>query len=304
MKDSPESAENISVHASRVGGGPGILFIHGWNHSRRIWRPVVSYLHEDITAVTIDLPGFGESPPLASQQVSIPQYAFLTEEVIRQVSEILYQCDTSLKAIVADSLGAVLVLEALYGKEGAWGSSKKVSLWLPGAENSTVNGGLPSALEEIETILLSSCPSDGLSSFMAIFRNLGLIETGLSASEAIPEWISKGVVRTLSLSTVHRLENVNDVLVESVLDADPMTSENLFGELVDYSFGKKSNPDAELAVRVVRGEHDRVTRRDDSLRLADQLEGVYEEISDVGHTPMIEAPEKYAALVKDRLEGL
>ncbi len=46
------------------GNGPPILFIHGIPTGGRLWDFVVEHVRDQHTCVVVDLPGFGESPPL------------------------------------------------------------------------------------------------------------------------------------------------------------------------------------------------------------------------------------------------
>jgi pimeloyl-ACP methyl ester carboxylesterase len=102
----------------------------------------------------------------------------------------------------------------------------------------------------------------------------------------------------LSLGTVRSLRNVSDELVDSVLRADPSTSESLFDGIAGFALGDfELSPEVKADVAVIRGEKDRITSRHGSQRLADRLRGRYVEIPQVGHTPMIEAPDAYAAVV-------
>jgi pimeloyl-ACP methyl ester carboxylesterase len=48
----------------REGSGDPLLLIHGIGSSRRCWAPVIALLAAGHDVLAIDLPGFGESPPL------------------------------------------------------------------------------------------------------------------------------------------------------------------------------------------------------------------------------------------------
>jgi pimeloyl-ACP methyl ester carboxylesterase len=47
------------------GPRPPLLLLHGWGGSSRYWRPTLAALGADRRVLAPDLPGFGESPPLA-----------------------------------------------------------------------------------------------------------------------------------------------------------------------------------------------------------------------------------------------
>ncbi|MBV9011607.1 MAG: alpha/beta hydrolase [Pseudonocardiales bacterium] len=48
----------------RCGAGPPLVLLHGAGHRRQAWLPVQELLAEHRDVICVDLPGFGESPPL------------------------------------------------------------------------------------------------------------------------------------------------------------------------------------------------------------------------------------------------
>ncbi len=48
----------------RAGAGPRLVLMHPLGADRRVWRPVVGRLTAHRECIAVDLPGFGESPPL------------------------------------------------------------------------------------------------------------------------------------------------------------------------------------------------------------------------------------------------
>ena len=49
---------------TRAGTGETLVLLHALGLSRRTWDPVIPQLASHFDVVAIDLPGFGESPPL------------------------------------------------------------------------------------------------------------------------------------------------------------------------------------------------------------------------------------------------
>src|SRR5437764_12403957 len=47
---------------SRTGQGEPLVLIHGIGHRRQAWDPVLPLLTPERDVITLDLPGFGESP--------------------------------------------------------------------------------------------------------------------------------------------------------------------------------------------------------------------------------------------------
>lgn len=303
-----ESNSEIQI-ATRVSGrGPGVLYIHGWNHSHRIWNYTISELDNEITSVAIDLPGFGKSSSLPPSEISLSDYSSLTAGIIHDAHQLLEERSSALHTVVGDSLGALFLLELLQGNGSLMDQkAREVNLTPPNRRAKITNepGTIAErpAVQLPDRIIMSGCPVDGLPAHISSIKNLNIIKNGLSTLDAIPNWASKSLLRVLSLGTVYRFEDVKDDLVESVLQAEPRTSEMMFREIADYSFDPKQVPESNLAldVSVVRGEWDRVTSESENRDLANQLDGTYREIPKVGHTPMIEAPQAYAKIVKGEI---
>ncbi|MBX0328979.1 alpha/beta hydrolase [Oscillochloris sp. ZM17-4] len=58
------------IYYRRHGDGPPLLLIHGWGGSSRYWRGTLAALGHSHDVIAPDLPGFGESPPLAGHMDS------------------------------------------------------------------------------------------------------------------------------------------------------------------------------------------------------------------------------------------
>lgn len=87
----------------RQGSGKPLLLIHGLGSSLRNWDPVVPALAAKRQVIRVDLPGFGQTPPLTGE-VSI---ATLTDSVAEfLITEGLPDVD-----LVGSSMGARIVVE-------------------------------------------------------------------------------------------------------------------------------------------------------------------------------------------------
>lgn len=62
------------------------LMIHGWSSSWYAMSPLMGLLAQRFHAIAIDLPGYGQSPPL-KENVTIPHYAELLADLIEQISD-------------------------------------------------------------------------------------------------------------------------------------------------------------------------------------------------------------------------
>ena len=99
------------MHFIRTGTGKPLLLVHGISQLHN-WDPIVGPLAHDREVIAVDLPGFGDSPPLAGE-VSI---ATLTDAVQGFIEE--HQLATV--DVVGSSMGARIALElARRGHPGA-----------------------------------------------------------------------------------------------------------------------------------------------------------------------------------------
>jgi haloacetate dehalogenase len=58
-------AAGIHIHLRRLGSGPGMLLLHGFPQTHRMWQPIASLLAQHFTVICPDLRGYGRSgcPP-------------------------------------------------------------------------------------------------------------------------------------------------------------------------------------------------------------------------------------------------
>jgi pimeloyl-ACP methyl ester carboxylesterase len=54
----------VQLAYDRSGTGPPLVLLHGAGHRRQGWLPVMQQLTRHRDVITVDMPGFGESPPL------------------------------------------------------------------------------------------------------------------------------------------------------------------------------------------------------------------------------------------------
>ena len=141
----PFNGGTCRIHVRTRGAGPITLLIHGWMHSSEIWSETTEILYPLSLVIAVDLPGFGESPPLPEGEVSIVSYAALLSELISNIN-----ADEGIFSIAANSLGAVLVLKVA-----------------------------SQALLPVRLLLLSGCPADGLPRPLRVFSNRGMIASTL-----------------------------------------------------------------------------------------------------------------------------
>jgi pimeloyl-ACP methyl ester carboxylesterase len=90
---------------SRSGAGEPLILLHALGLSRRTWDDVIPELARHFDVVAVDLPGFGDSPPLPSDVEPTP--AALAAAVARFLDEL----GVTAPHVVGNSLGGWVALE-------------------------------------------------------------------------------------------------------------------------------------------------------------------------------------------------
>jgi pimeloyl-ACP methyl ester carboxylesterase len=104
----------------RVGSGPPLVLLHGVGHRRQAWYPVVDRLAEHRELFLVDLPGHGESDPLALEGRQVLDV--LHDELV----DFLREHDLDRPHLAGNSLGGRIALEA-----GVHGLARSVTALSP-----------------------------------------------------------------------------------------------------------------------------------------------------------------------------
>jgi pimeloyl-ACP methyl ester carboxylesterase len=102
-RSDPEVAPGLTRH--RGGSGPPLVLVHGLGLSWRSWQPVLDALEVHHDVVAIDLPGFGESPPLADGVPPTPT------RLADAIESELDRLSVDAPAVVGNSIGGWVALE-------------------------------------------------------------------------------------------------------------------------------------------------------------------------------------------------
>jgi pimeloyl-ACP methyl ester carboxylesterase len=86
----------------RTGAGAPLVLLHGIGLDRRCWAPVIPRLAREREVIAVDLPGFGESPPLAGE----PSIGALADAVEALGLDRPHVAGNSLGGAIALELGA------------------------------------------------------------------------------------------------------------------------------------------------------------------------------------------------------
>jgi pimeloyl-ACP methyl ester carboxylesterase len=113
----------VTIALDRHGRGPAVVLLHPLGADRHVWDSIVERLSERCEVIAIDLPGFGESPPLAGE-------APTPSALARAVAERLAELDVSRPHVVGNSLGGWVGLElGLSGAAGRVTAIAPAGLW-------------------------------------------------------------------------------------------------------------------------------------------------------------------------------
>ncbi|GLS90822.1 pimeloyl-[acyl-carrier protein] methyl ester esterase [Psychromonas marina] len=85
-----------AVHCEVVGQGPALVLLHGWGVNSAVWQPIIAPLSEHFCLYLVDLPGFGESKPLAHYSLQS-----ISEAIQEVVPESAVWCGWSLGGLIA-----------------------------------------------------------------------------------------------------------------------------------------------------------------------------------------------------------
>jgi pimeloyl-ACP methyl ester carboxylesterase len=113
----------MTIAYDRTGDGPPLVLLHPLGADRRVWDPIVGSLRAAHELIALDLPGFGESPPLRH---TTPTPRALAESVAALLAEL----GIERPHVIGNSLGGWIALElALAGDAGRVTAIAPAGLW-------------------------------------------------------------------------------------------------------------------------------------------------------------------------------
>jgi pimeloyl-ACP methyl ester carboxylesterase len=113
----------MTIAYDRIGDGPPLVLLHPLGADRRVWDPIAGSLGATHEVIAVDLPGFGQSPPLRH---TTPTPQALAEAV----AALLRELGIEPPHVVGNSLGGWVALElALAGGAGRVTAIAPAGLW-------------------------------------------------------------------------------------------------------------------------------------------------------------------------------
>jgi pimeloyl-ACP methyl ester carboxylesterase len=139
----------VEIAYDRLGAGPPLLLLHGIGHHRQAWDPVIDRLAESRDVVSLDFPGFGESPDVPA---GIPNEV---DSFVYAVEAFCEALDLGKPDVAGNSMGGLVALRL--GQLGAARSVTALSpagFWTPRERSWALN-----ILSSLHLVALRTPPS-------------------------------------------------------------------------------------------------------------------------------------------------
>jgi pimeloyl-ACP methyl ester carboxylesterase len=265
----------VSTRALELeGDGPPLLLLHGFADSADTWRSVLACLaRQGRRALALDLPGFGTSTRLDRAEGVLPQ---LDRFVASAVTHLEQECGAGV-VVAGNSLGGCAALRAAAHADLPIDAIVPIApagfdhpVWFSAIEAQPILRHLLAAPVPLPEVVVRAAVGEG-------FRQLAFARPRAARSDVIA-----------AFSQHHR--STRD------LRRYLATGRRMLPELID-----PFRLDAiRVPIMLVWGDRDRmVTHRGSRHLLAAHPELRYELLTDVGHCPQLEVPDRLAALLQD-----
>lgn len=98
-----DSGRAAGIAYERAGSGPPLVLIHGLGGTRGIWRPQAEELAREREVIAVDMPGFGDSPPVPGRATPWGMAA--------AIAELCEELGIERPHLAGNSLGAWVAIE-------------------------------------------------------------------------------------------------------------------------------------------------------------------------------------------------
>lgn len=117
---------DVQLAYDRCGAGPPLVLLHGAGHRRQAWHPVRERLARHREVISLDFPGFGESPPLPDN------LRYELDTAVLVLKEFFAQLGLDRPHVAGNSMGGLISL--VLAQQGMVSSATALSpagLWSP-----------------------------------------------------------------------------------------------------------------------------------------------------------------------------
>jgi pimeloyl-ACP methyl ester carboxylesterase len=260
------------------GSGPPILMFHGFADSADTWRLALATLaRQGQRAVAVDLPGFGEADSLDSGPI-LPQLDAFAADAIRYVGGRPRQP----ALLVGNSLGGCVALRAAER---------------PGARLAGVLAAAPAGLQ--------------MSRLLFLVERDPVLRSILALPAPVPSMVLRATVARLYVQLVFASSRNVDPGVISTFTSHLRSRPKVASYLgIAHRLLPELRNALELnrvhcPLRLVWGDRDRLLFARAAQQILDAVPGSrLELLSQVGHCPQVEAPERFTAILLDFVQEL
>jgi pimeloyl-ACP methyl ester carboxylesterase len=259
----------LHVHRASPGGPASpLVLLHALGTNWRVWKPVLPALAAQHDVLAVDLPGFGESEPIALR----PHASLTIAAVADAVEAELDARDIATAHLVGNSVGGWVALElATRGRARSVVALAPVGLGTPQENDRT---------RRIAEQGLAFARAVGPLGPALARRAVGRLVINIWAAAARRPWQMDGEDAAYTFATLMR-SAAFEPLLDWILDNEPAGLERI-----------------SCPVLVAWGTADRILPFRQGERFAQRIPGCeLVELPGLGHLPMVDAPETVASLV-------
>lgn len=244
-----------------------IVLVHGWMHTSRIWCSLAEHLESRYSLLALDLPGFGDTPPLPTQNITLEDYAGILKNFINHIAS-----SRKLHGAVGHSYGGLLLLCLL---------KEKFKLG--------------------KRIVVCDAPVKGVKFLKPVARFKTLVEVLLATNQKLPARLGKWMTKVGTLLTIKSWSDIDDALVKDILGADAHTAAILLKQISFCNLLDQISHVRHPQVLVVRGGQDLIANQRATQLLVEQLGALFHEFQGISHVPMQECPDQFNVIVDNFL---
>lgn len=277
------SFDGTLLHVAQAGSGPTIVLSHGLSLSIPIWHHQITDLAADARLVMYDQRGHGRSGEPTTEDYSLDALARDLDEVIAEAAP-----DEPV-VLLGHSMGGMAILRycELFGE--ALGPRVKGLILVDTTSADVFGGMLPGAARRVSAFVQMAQT--------ATMRAL------VGQAERFDRARAKG--RSLAYVTTKIMGFGPDPSPAQVNFVEALLAEvptHVWVRLLPAILGHdvtEALPYIDVPVLVIAGRHDRLTPIDAATRIAEAIPGAeLAVIEGAGHSPMLEQPEEFNALVR------